>query len=77
MVIGPGKYDAQCTAAREATKARGVVLIVIDGEKGAGFEVQAPMDVQLALPALLRQVADGIEAELMSTARGRSAGKDA
>ena len=39
-MFGPGKYDELCTAAREETKAVGVVLIVIDGEHGNGFSCQ-------------------------------------
>lgn len=63
MAIGPGKYDAHATAAREATRAGGVVLIVIDGAHGAGFSVQATAAVTLRLPELLRTVADMIESD--------------
>jgi hypothetical protein len=61
---GPGKYDDACTAARIATQARAAVLIVTDGNRGSGFSVQAhdPAFV-LALPMLLRRVADDIEAQ--------------
>jgi hypothetical protein len=61
MAIGPGKYDALATVAREAAKAKAVILLVIDGNKGSGFSVQADAGTVLALPALLRKVADDIE----------------
>ena len=63
-MIGPGKYDNEATAAREATGAAGVLLIVIGGERGNGFSCQATQfDIVLRLPALLRTVADQIEAD--------------
>ncbi len=63
MPTGPGKYDDACTAARLATDAAGVVLIVLGGKQGSGFSVQVEgEDLTWALPALLRSVADQIEA---------------
>lgn len=53
----PGKYDAACTVARESCKARGVVLIVIDGAEGHGFSVQVPPELRLHIPELLNRVA--------------------
>lgn len=64
MAIGPGKYDDLATAARSAAHAEGVVLIVFNGLLGTGFTTQAPLDVQLRLPAVLRAVADSIEHDL-------------
>jgi hypothetical protein len=62
MAEGPGKYDDICTAAREAAGARAVVLIVLQGDLGSGFSVQAVgEDLRAHLPELLRHVADGIE----------------
>ncbi len=60
--VGPGKYDAIATIAREAAQAKGVLLIVIGGYRGSGFSVQAPIDVIAGVPKLLREVADQIEA---------------
>lgn len=58
---GPGKYDDACTAAREATKAVAVLLVVIEGEQGNGFAVQTlEPDLLPVLPALLRVLADKI-----------------
>ncbi|MEY4545369.1 MAG: hypothetical protein RL685_1564 [Pseudomonadota bacterium] len=61
---GPGKYDAECTAAREACGAQGAVLIVYEGQRGMGFSVQGPMPMVVGLPSVLRDVADQIEAQL-------------
>jgi hypothetical protein len=65
MAIGPGKYDAACTAAREATGARGVILIVFGGKLGDGFSAQLelPVAALVKIPAVLRTVADSIEAD--------------
>jgi hypothetical protein len=41
MAMGPGKYDAACTAARLATDAEAVVLVVFNGRGGHGFSVQS------------------------------------
>jgi hypothetical protein len=61
---GPGKYDDACTVAREMTSAVACVLIVIEGDQGNGFSVQTlEPDLIPVLPALLREVARGIEAQ--------------
>lgn len=57
----PGKYNDACTAARALTGGS-VVLIVLNGKKGAGFAMQAESPVIIdGLPALLRRLADNIE----------------
>jgi hypothetical protein len=58
MAHGPGKYDDACTAARESTQAEAVVLLVLNGDRGTGFSVQAlGQDISAALPDLLEHVA--------------------
>lgn len=64
MSIGPGKYDALCTEIREETKAQGVILMVFDGDQGCGFSVQAPFELTLGLPSILRDLAQQIEDDL-------------
>jgi hypothetical protein len=65
VALGPGKYDDACTAARIATGARGVLLIVLAGRDGSGFSVQC-MDAELAaqipeiLEATVREIRDKI-----------------
>jgi hypothetical protein len=41
MPIGAGKYDPECTAARESAQAEAVLLIVLNGNRGAGFSLQS------------------------------------
>lgn len=62
MPIGPGRYDEECSRARIATNARGVILIVIDGKAGSGFSCQADIITTLQLPDILDTVAKEIRA---------------
>jgi hypothetical protein len=62
MPVGPGKYDDACTAARLATGAEAIVLLVGRGLLGSGFSVQtASLELLADLPKLLREIADEIE----------------
>ena len=63
-MIGKGIYDDVCTAARESTAARGVVLIVFDGRQGHGFSVQADAFVLGMLPEVLEDLARQIRRDL-------------
>lgn len=56
MPMGPGKYDHWCTLVREGTHADGVVLIVLNGDRGAGFSVQAVRGMQVPLADMLEDV---------------------
>lgn len=49
----PGKYDDLCTMVREASQAEGVILIVINGNKGNGFSVQATARIIPGIPDML------------------------
>jgi hypothetical protein len=62
MPIGPGKYDDLATLVREQAAAAGVIVIVVEGAAGSGFSVQATPAVIAGLPAMLRFMADQIEA---------------
>jgi hypothetical protein len=64
MTMGPGKYDDLATVVQAQTQARGVILIVIGGNRGEGFSCQATLEVTLALPAMLRNIADQMEADV-------------
>jgi len=57
MALGPGKYDYLCTQVREQTKARGAVVVVFGGEQGDGFSCQADLEMMLALPLILENIA--------------------
>jgi hypothetical protein len=60
-MIGAGKYNDEATIVRAITGG-GVILIVVDGCKGNGFSAQLTIGDQLRIPAMLRDIADGIEA---------------
>jgi hypothetical protein len=64
MAAGPGKYDAECTAAREGAKAVACILIVIEGDRGTGLSVQTlEPDLLPVLPAMLEVMAAEIRAD--------------
>lgn len=56
----PGKYDDLCTMVREATQAEGVLLIIINGNKGGGFSVQASPEIIPIIPDMLEFTAGEI-----------------
>lgn len=64
---GAGKYDEICTKVREETKSNGVILMIIDGQHGSGFSIQAPGMVLLQLPGLLRFLADEVELDIKNS----------
>jgi hypothetical protein len=57
MALGPGKYDDLCTEVREKAQARGVIVIVFDGNKGSGFSCQTDLLVMKQLPDILEDMA--------------------
>lgn len=64
-MMGPGKYDYECTFVREHTQAQGVVVLVLNGERGTGFSVQGTPHVHLALPDLLEHMARQIRQRIV------------
>jgi hypothetical protein len=64
MTMGPGKYDEEATLVMERTKAKGVIVIVLGGNQGEGFSCQATLEVVLTLPAMLRDIANQLDADL-------------
>lgn len=64
MSVGPGEYDHLCTQVREQANAQGAIVIIIEGEKGTGFSIQAPLNVILKLPAILDDVAHQIRSDM-------------
>lgn len=61
-MIGPGKYDDVCALVRKKTKARAVIVIVIDGDSGSGMSCKADLATMLMLPGLLEDIARQIRA---------------
>jgi hypothetical protein len=61
MPAGPGKYDDLATLVRQMALAEGVVVIIVNGNKGHGFSVQASAEITKSLPSLLDMVAREIK----------------
>lgn len=61
---GPGKYDKEAQELLERLKAKGLVLLVFDGDRGYGMAVKAQPHIMAVLPEILRKIADGVEAEI-------------
>ena len=77
---GPGKYDDLCTQAREAAEAQAVVLIVMNGNKGSGFSVQAlepitPSLLSVMLSDLANQVQHAPEVSLCTAEHRQGRGR--
>lgn len=66
MTMGPGKYDAEAMLVHERTKAHATIVIVIGGEKGPGFSVVADELTVMSLPAILRSMANQLDADIRS-----------
>jgi hypothetical protein len=63
MASGPGKYDDLCTHVRTSAKADAAIVIVLGGEKGAGFSLQTSKQMNLAhIANVLEDVAKQIRA---------------
>jgi hypothetical protein len=65
--LGKGKYGDICEKIILELQAKGVVLIVIDGQKGSGMSLSAPywefggmLELQEKLPELLEGIAASI-----------------
>ena len=63
---GPGKYDDWCSRIIEQHHPQGVLVMVVGGDRGEGFSVQAIKPAMDALPRALRIMADAIEQQLKS-----------
>jgi hypothetical protein len=62
-MTGKGKYDDICTSVRRTTDADGVIVLVFGGIHGHGFSAQLPPGLVVPVPAMLRSMADQIEAD--------------
>ena len=69
-MIGPGVYDQLCTTIREATDADGCILLIFNGTAGNGASIQVTEDIMPLAPAVLRQIADDIEADIQAIRNG-------
>lgn len=68
-MLGPHKYTREFTSLLSKIKADGVVLIIVNGPQGDGFEIAYKSELMLeGLPDMLREAATQIEQGLCSQA---------
>jgi hypothetical protein len=77
MTAGPGKYDAEASFVQARTQAHGVLLMILEGNKGDGFsiatyDIQATLEITLSLPKLLREMANQIDADIKEQNLGQT-----
>jgi hypothetical protein len=48
-MIGPGKYDDACTAARVVANAEIAIVLILNGDKGSGFSVQGHLGTKITV----------------------------
>lgn len=61
MPVGPGIYDDLCTKAREESDADVTILIIMGGNRGSGFSVQARDEkIMKFVPSMLEIIAEEI-----------------
>jgi hypothetical protein len=59
-MIGLGKYDDACTAARVVANAEVAIVLILNGDKGSGFSVQGDVNAKLTVEQIagfLEQIA--------------------
>lgn len=69
MAFGPGKYDAELAGALASARRKhrgitgGVLIVHSPVAEVSGFAAQLTAEALVALPSVLRQVADQIDAD--------------
>ncbi|MFG6466341.1 hypothetical protein [Roseateles sp. BYS87W] len=63
MTSKPGKYSDLCNEVHAKAEANGTVVVVHDGMFGNGFSAMGSPEFCMALPQILRHVADQLEAD--------------
>lgn len=64
MAQGTGKYDPQLVRALADAGSECGILLVMNGDHGSGFAIQATVQQLKHLPLVLREVADAIDADV-------------
>jgi len=67
-MLAAGKYDEETKKLAEELKAKGVILLVLDGIKGTGMSCETDPMTLLGLPAKLRLLADKLEGPVVHDA---------
>lgn len=66
MSNGAGIYDEDCGNVREKNNASGVLLIVLGGDKGNGFSIQAEGNIIQNVPEMLESIAKELRSDLVA-----------
>jgi len=69
-MTGGGKYEEEARVLSEQLAATGIILIVLGGKRGNGFEVRIPPEDASALARVLREVADEMEEDIKRLTSG-------
>jgi hypothetical protein len=69
-MLGPGKYDKECTDILEDTGAVACLVMVVGGSRGHGFSINVDMhsitaDTLNKIPDVLRDMASTFEKEVL------------
>jgi ribosomal protein S12 methylthiotransferase accessory factor YcaO len=63
---GPGKYDPEVLELMERLQAKGICVIVFDGERGHGVAAKGTHDFMHFLPGFLESLAAQVRNDLSS-----------
>lgn len=63
---GPGKYDPEAQELLERLQAKGICVIVYDGERGHGVAAKGAIEFMRFLPAFLESLAAQVRRDLAS-----------
>lgn len=62
MSIGRGKYGGIAEELAQRFKARGIIIAIIEGDKGTGIELVGPSAVHAMVPGFLEAMAKDLQA---------------
>jgi hypothetical protein len=68
MTFGPGKYDDLCTFVADQAgipvTGGAAIVIIVGGNRGSGFSIQADLRTTLSMPDMLESIAAQIRADM-------------
>ena len=74
MAIGRGKYGGIAEELAERFKAHGIIIAIIDGEKGTGIELCGPAFLHAGVPDFLEAIAKDLRQKALADAAAIQAG---
>jgi len=73
MALGAGKYGDIATELQQRFHAKGIILVVLDGDQGNGIELCGPAILHAGVPGFLEAVAKDIRRNAQADAAAISA----